>query len=260
MVKKSILHSTDGPIATVVIDNPDKLNALSLGAWAELGRVMRVLSENDAIRCVVIRGSGDRAFCAGADISEFPDVRATAAQAGAYGKVVTETLAALTGCRHPTVAMIHGACTGGGLEVACGCDIRIAGASARFGVPINRLGHAFAFAEMTPVLAVAGRSLVLELLLEGRIMGAEEAQRRGLVSRVVADADLEAEVRATAGRIAGGAPLANRATKKFLNRLADPRPLSEAEIDEAFELCDSKDYAEGLRAFLAKEKPAFEGN
>ena len=103
-----------------------------------------------------------------------------------------------------------------------------------------------------PVLAVAGRSLVLELLLEGRIMGAEEAERRGLVSRLVADADLEAEVQATAGRIAGGAPLANRATKKFLNRLADPRPLSGAEIDEGYALCDSADYAEGLRAFLAK--------
>ncbi len=260
MVKKSIINSTEGPIATGVIENPDKLNALSLAAWAELGRVMRLVSENDGVRCVVVRGSGDKAFCAGADIAEFPEVRATAAQARAYGHVVAETLAALTECRHPTVAMILGACTGGGLEVACGCDIRLSGASARFGVPINRLGHAFAFAEMTPVLAVAGRGLVLELLLEGRIMGAEEALRRGLVSRVVADADLEAEVQATAERIAGGAPLANRATKKFLNRLADPRPLSEAEIDEAFELCDSEDYAEGLRAFLAKEKPTFEGN
>ena len=259
MVKKPILHSTDGPIAIVVIDNPDKLNALSLDAWAELGRVMRLLSGNDGVRCVVVRGSGDKAFSAGADITEFPEVRSTAAQARAYGAIVAETLAALTGCRHPTVAMIHGACTGGGLEVACGCDIRLCGASARFGVPINRLGHAFAFAEMTPVLAVAGRGLLLELLLEGRIMGADEAERRGLVSRVVADADLGAEVQATADRIAGGAPLGNRATKKFLNRLADPRPLSKTEIDEAFKLCDSEDYAEGLRGFLAKEKPVFEG-
>ena len=83
MVKKPILHSTDGPIAIVVIDNPDKLNALSLDAWAELGRVMRLLSGNGGVRCVVVRGSGDKAFSAGADITEFPEIRSTAAQATA---------------------------------------------------------------------------------------------------------------------------------------------------------------------------------
>ena len=254
-----ILQTIDGPIATVVLNNPDKMNALTLDAWAGLGRVIAALSENTDLRCVVIRGAGDKAFCAGADIADFVENRADAAQARDYGAVVAETLNALVGCLHPTVAVIQGACTGGGLEIACCCDIRIANASSRFGVPINRLGHAFAYPEMAPVVAAVGRRMVLELLLEGRIMDSGEAERCGLVNRVVVDKDLDVEAEATAGRIAEGAPLANRATKKFLNRLLDPTPLTREELDEAYELCDSEDYAEGMRAFLAKEKPDFKG-
>jgi len=252
-------HAVEGAVYTVVIDNEAKLNALDLDTWGELGRTMAALGNNAAIRCVVVRGAGDRAFSAGADIAEFPNTRANAAQARAYGAVVAETLTAIQDCAHPTLAMINGVCTGGGMEIACACDIRIAAASARFGVPINRLGHAFAYAEMAPVVAVLGRALVMELLLEGRILDSEEAARRGLVSRVVADHGLEAEVAATAARIAEGAPLANRATKRFLRRLADGRPLTAAETAEAYALCDSADYAEGLAAFLAKRKPKFEG-
>ena len=147
-----ILQTIDGPIATVVLNNPDKMNALTLDAWAGLGRVIAALSENTDLRCVVIRGAGDKAFCAGADIADFVENRADAAQARNYGAVVAETLNALVGCLHPTVAVIQGACTGGGLEIACCCDIRIANASSRFGVPINRLGHAFAYPEMAPVV------------------------------------------------------------------------------------------------------------
>jgi enoyl-CoA hydratase/carnithine racemase len=101
--------------------------------------------------------------------------------------------------------------------------------------------------------------MLMKQLMEGRIMDSDEAERCGLVNRVVADKDLDAEAEATAGRIAEGAPLANRATKKFLNRLLDPTPLTREELDEAYELCDSEDYAEGMRAFLAKEKPDFKG-
>lgn len=254
-----ISHAVEGAVYTVVIDNPARLNALDRDTWAELGRAMAALGNNEALRCVVVRGAGDRAFSAGADIADFPATRASAAQAREYGAVVAEALKAVQECAHPTIAMINGVCTGGGVEIACACDIRIAGASARFGVPINRLGHAFAYPEMAPVLAVLGRALVLELLLEGRIMDSAEAERRGLVSRVVPDGDLAAEVAATAARIAEGAPLANRATKRFVRRLGEPRPLSPDEIAEAYALCDSADYAEGLAAFLAKRKPRFEG-
>ena len=258
-----ILLSIEGTVATVVLNNPDKLNAITLAGWVALGQTMTALSDNADLRCVVIRGAGDKAFSAGADIAEFPQVRANAAQAREYGAGVADALAALTNCIHPVVAAIQGACTGGGLEVACGCDLRISNASGRFGSPINKLGHSFAYDELKTVLAVASRALILELILEGRIMDALEALSRGLVNRVVADAEFDNEIQATTARIVSGAPLVSRTTKKFLRRIvgpgADPALLTQAEIDEGYALCDSKDYAEGMRAFLAKQKPTFEG-
>ena len=254
-----ILTERTGAVATLVINNPAKRNALTLAAWRGLRAAVAELDDDENLRCIVLRGAGTDAFAAGADISEFPDLRSNSAQAQDYGVVVAAALDALINCRHPTIAMIHGACTGGGLEIACCCDIRISGTSGRFGVPIKLVGHAFAYPEMVPVTEVAGRALVLELLLEGRIMEAAEAERRGLVSRMVDDAELEAEVREAAKRIDEGAPLAARATKRFINRLATGQPLTSEEVAESYALCDSEDYAEGVRAFTAKEKPKFRG-
>jgi enoyl-CoA hydratase/carnithine racemase len=254
-----ILTQRDGPIATVVINNPGKRNALSKAAWMHLGDVFAELSTEDDIRCIVVRGAGTEAFAAGADISEFPTVRANAEQARTYGDAVSHAIDALTACRHPTIAMILGACTGGGLEIACACDLRISGESGRFGVPINRIGHPMAYPELKAVQDVVGRAVVLELLLEGGIVDAAEAERRGLLTRVVPEARVEEETYATARRIARGAPLAARANKRFARRLDDPAPLTPEEMDEAFQLCDSEDYQQGFRAFLAKKKPEFKG-
>jgi len=254
-----ILTETDGPIATVILNNPGKRNALGRAAWGALADTIGDLNGRDDLRCVIIRGAGEQAFAAGADISEFPENRANGEQAMAYGEDVERALAALLACKHPTLAMIYGACTGGGLEIASCCDMRIAGTSARLGVPINRIGHAFAPAEMKPVIDLVGKALVLELLLEGRIFDADEALARGLVNRVVADDQLANDVRASANRIARGAPLAARMTKSLVHKVMDGQPLSEAELRDAYSLCDSDDYAEGVRAFLAKEKPDFKG-
>jgi enoyl-CoA hydratase/carnithine racemase len=254
-----ITTARDGAIATVTINNPAKRNALTKAAWQRLAATMHTLSADEGLRCIVLRGAGTEAFAAGADISEFARERATALQAKRYHEAVTEGIYAVQDCLHPTIAMIYGACTGGGMEIACACDLRISGESGRFGVPINRLGHALAYPEMKLVQQVVGRALVLEILLEGRILDAHEAERRGLLNRVVPDDKLEDEVTATAQRIVRGAPLAARANKRFARRLADPTPLSQKEINESYALCDSEDYKEGVRAFLAKEKPVFKG-
>ena len=255
----TILVKRDAAIATVVLNNPEKLNALSFAMWMRLGEVMRELEADDGVRCIVLRGAGDKAFAAGADIAEFETTRANARVAKDYGKKIESTMRAVAECRHPTVAMIHGVCVGGGLEIASQCDLRICGASSRFGIPINKLGLVVGYGEMAALIDLVGRATALEILLEGRVFGAAEAKEKGLVNRVVADGEVEAEALAAAARIAAGAPLVARWHKKFARRLADSRPLSDAERDESYACFDSEDYRIGFKAFLAKIKPEFKG-
>jgi enoyl-CoA hydratase len=254
-----ILVERDGAIATVVLNAPAKLNALSLASWTELGARVRELSAEPDLRCVVLRGSGTKAFGAGADIAEFPAVRADFAQGRTYGDLIASTMQAIGDCVHPTVAMIHGACVGGGLEVALMCDLRICGEGSRFGIPMNRLGLTMGYGELMGLLAVTGPATALEMLLEGRIFDAREALAKGLVSRVVADDQVEAEAGAAAARIAAGAPLVARWHKQFIRRLRPAAPLSREEWNEGFACYDTEDYREGLRAFLAKQTPRFKG-
>jgi enoyl-CoA hydratase/carnithine racemase len=251
----------DGAIATVTLSNPAKLNAITVAMWRELARAMETLSADEALRCVVVRGAGNRAFAAGADIAEFASARADAAQGRVYHREhVHGALQAVGECRHPTVAMIHGSCAGGGLEIACMCDLRVAGESARFGVPINRLGFAIAYDELAALLPLSGRAVALEILIEGRMWDAQEALAKGLLARVVPDAMLEAEAYAAARRIADGTPLVNRWHKRFVRRLAPrPDPLSEAEIEENFAYFATADYRIGMNAFAQKKKPRFIG-
>jgi len=260
-MNSGILTKRDGAIATVTLSNPGKLNALTVAMWQELARAMRRLSADEELRCVVLRGAGDEAFAAGADIAEFAWARDNAEQGKVYHRqYVHGALMAVSECRHPTVAMIHGPCAGGGLEIACMCDVRIAGESGRFGVPINRLGFAIGYDELAALLPLTGRAVALEILVEGRMWEAWEALQKGLLARVVPDANLEEEAYATARRIIEGAPLVNRWHKRFVRRLApQPAPLTDAEIEENFAYFETEDYRIGMDAFAKKKKPKFVG-
>lgn len=258
-MRETILVGRDGPIATVVLNRPDKLNALTRPMWQGLGDAVRALSADDSLRCIVLRGAGERAFSPGNDIGEFATARSNKAQAIEYGAIMHATAQALENCRHPIVAQIHGICVGGGLEIAAFADVRICGTSSRFGAPIKNLGLVMAYAEMAPLARLVGPAVALEILLEGRIFDAAEAKEKGIVTRVVPDAEVAAEARAAAQRIADGAPLAARWHKKFARRLADPRPLTDAERDECFDCFDTEDFRIGYAAFLAKRKPEFTG-
>lgn len=249
----------DGGVATVTLDRPDKLNAMTMAMYEELGLAFERLAGDGSVRCVVLRGAGERAFCPGSDIGEFDTSRSGIEQAKDYARRTNAAVLKVRDCPHPTVALIRGVCIGGGLEIASLCDIRICGSSSRFGVPINRLGLTVDFDELEMFVDLIGRRATLEILLEGRIFGADEALRKGLVSRVVPDGEVEEEVFATARRIAAAAPLVNHWHKEFIRRLADPTPLSAAERDRAYACYETEDYRTGCRAFAEKKQPEFTG-
>ncbi len=254
----STVHLTvTGETATLVLDNPGKLNAIDLGMWQQLAGKVATISADPAIRCVVIRGAGQDAFAAGGDLEEFVTGRATLEQALHYHGQVAAALNAIADCPHPTVALIQGACIGGGLEIAGVCDLRISGESARFGAPINKLGFSMYPGEMEGLLKLAGAAVMKEILLEGRILTATEAYEKGLVTRVVPDGQVEDEAYATARRIGAGAPLVAGWHKQWIRRLQSGKPLNDEEKAASFAFLETEDYQEGLAAFLEKRKPVF---
>ncbi|MDR2638035.1 MAG: enoyl-CoA hydratase/isomerase family protein [Zoogloeaceae bacterium] len=245
-------------LATIVLDNPDKLNAINFAMWRELHRVVNLVGQDEDIRCVVLRGTGEH-FASGGDLEEFQRLRATLAQALVYHEEVANALTAIRHCPHPTLAAIRGACIGGGLEIASCCDIRICDTSARFGAPINKLGFSMYPGEMAGLLKLAGQATVAEILLEARILDAAEAERKNLVSRVVAPEKLDEEIAGAVRRIMAGAPRVATWHKHWMRRLQHDAPLSEEEKESAFAFLESEDYREGLAAFLEKRKPRFTG-
>ncbi len=253
----SIDLAIQGEIATLTLNNPDKLNAINLAMWRELIENCRKIAVHRSIRCVVIRGAGEDAFAAGGDLEEFVTARATLDQALHYHGEVAQALNAIADCPHPTVALIRGACIGGGLEIAGACDLRIAGENARFGAPINKLGFSMYPGEMEGLLRLVGPAVMKEILLEGRILSAGEAYEKGLLTRIVTDAQVEDEAYATARRICNGAPLVAGWHKQWIKRLLDSRPLTDEEKAASFAFLETEDYKEGLAAFLEKRKPAF---
>jgi enoyl-CoA hydratase len=256
---ETVLLTRDGAIATVTLNKPERLNALDKGMWRALAEIFTRLDADESLRCVILRGAGDKAFAAGADIAEFETERKDVAQAREYGRIAQGAMDAVAHCRHPVIAMIRGACVGGGLEMASVCDLRLCGESSRFGVPVKNLGLVMAYGEMKGLIDLVGRAVALEIVLEGRVFGAQEAKEKGLVNRVVPDDKVEEEAAATARRIAEGAPLVARWHKKFARRLAEPRPLTPEEDDESFACFGTEDFRIGYRAFLAKRKPEFRG-
>jgi len=257
-MESDILCERDGDIATVTLFNPDKLNALNARMWSRLRETMQGLAADGELRCVILRGEG-AAFAAGGDLEEFKTARADVDRALAYHEAVGEALAAIEFCPHPTVAAILGPCVGGGLEIACACDLRIAGEGAKFGAPIMKLGFSMYPGELAGFLKLAGPAVAKEILLEGRLLNAAEAYAKGLLTRVVADDAVGSEAQATAARIAAGAPLVARWHKQWIARLLDGRPLTAEEKRASFAFLDTQDYAEGLAAFLEKRPPQFRG-
>jgi enoyl-CoA hydratase/carnithine racemase len=249
-----------GPIGRLTLSHPGKLDAMSRPMWRELREAFLRIQQDAELRCVVVSGENG-SFCAGGDIAEYPSFRFHAESlARFHEQEVWGALAAMLACEVPLVARIDGACMGAGLEIACCCDLRIAGTGARFGAPIGRLGFPMAPREAQLVAAVAGESTLREMLLEAVQLDAREMKARGFLQRVVADEDLATEVEASAERIARLAPQAARMNKRTLRRLGGrpaDAPLPADMLERAYDYASSAEHREGISAFLEKRVPRF---
>ena len=248
-----------GAVATVTFDRPARRNAFDLAMWQGLRATMDVLSDDETLRCVVLRGAGTEAFSAGADISAFAAERGSRAQEDRYAAALHEAMQAIRLCRHPVVAMIHGWCVGGGAGIATMCDFRVGGEGMRFGITARNLGIWYPYAELDPVIQLAGTGVAAEIFIEGRIFTGREAYEKGLLSRLVADDAVEAEALALAARIAEGSPLSARFHKAAIRRLRGLLPLTAEEEAAVNDFAETEDFRNATRAFLEKRKPVWRG-
>jgi enoyl-CoA hydratase/carnithine racemase len=253
------LHAR-GPVARITLSHPGKLDAMSRAMWRELRQAFERIQSDRELRCVVLAGENG-GFCAGGDIAEYPQFRFHPETLQRFHEEeVWGGLAAMLACDVPIVAEIAGACMGAGLEIACCCDIRIAGVSARFGAPIARLGFPMAPREAQLVAAVAGEATLREMLLEAVILDAREMKARGFLQRVVDNEALADEAIACAERIAQLAPQAARMNKRTLRRVAGNAPDAPLPADvlaRAYDYATSGEHKEGISAFLEKRPPRF---
>lgn len=245
-----------GPVASVTLSHPGKLNAMSRLMWRQLRSVFESIQQNPDLRCVVIAGAKQN-FCAGGDISEYADFRFQEASLREFHETdVWGALQAMLDCDLPVVAQIEGQCMGAGVEIASCCDIRLAGASAKFGAPIARLGFPMAPREAQLVAREAGLGVARQMLLEAAIFSAAELKAAGFVSRVLADDQVAAEAQTAAQRIAALAPQAARRNKQTLRALSNPAAATH-QTGKSYGYADSAEHREGIQAFLEKRKPVF---
>lgn len=257
---KMLAEKADG-IGWMTFNNPERRNATSLEMWQAIAVILDDFAADPAVRVVVMRGAGDKAFVSGADISQFEDQRANAEAAARYNEVADGARAAMAALDKPLIAMIRGYCLGGGVALAMAADMRFAADDASFGIPAARLGISYGFGYLKKLVDLVGPAYAKEMLLTARRFGAAEALHIGLVNRVVPVAELEATVREVCAAIIDNAPLSIVANKATIDEaLKDPDARDMARIDELARVCfDSADYAEGRRAFMEKRKPVWTG-
>jgi enoyl-CoA hydratase/carnithine racemase len=256
-----ILQNISDGVGVITFNNPDKRNAMSLDMWEGLGHALVELRDHADVRVVILVGAGDKAFVSGADISQFEKNRHNAQASEEYAKRSAARRALLADYPKPTIACIRGFCLGGGMQVAMLADIRIASGNSQFGIPAAKLGIAYGYDGLKNLVSLVGPSWARLLMYTAMRIDAAEAERIGLVDRVVPDAELWGATMEIARTISGNAPLAIQAAKITIAQvLKDPDKRDMDAIKAIGTACmDSEDFREGRRAFMEKRKPGFTG-
>lgn len=246
----------DGAVALVTLSNPAKFNAMSRAMWRELRQVFNELQLHNHLRAVLVAGDGGH-FCAGGDIAEYTDFRFHPdGLRDFHENDVWGGLSAMLACDLPMVAQIEGNCMGAGVEIACCCDIRVAGQGARFGAPIAKLGFPMAPREAELVVREVGLATARQMLLEAAVLDAPTLLVRGFLQAVLHDTDVPADAMQRVQRITRLAPQAARLNKQALRALASEQG-AQALLANAYDYADSAEHREGISAFLAKRPPSF---
>lgn len=258
--ERLIAHKT-GPVGWLIFNNPARRNALSVDMWEGMAPVLDGYADDPEVRVVVLKGAGDKAFVAGADISQFENQRASKEAVAHYDEMSKRALGALQRIGKPTIAMIRGFCIGGGLNVAMSCDLRIAAADARLAIPAAKLGLGYAYDGVKKLVSLVGPAYAKEIYFTGRQFDAAEAHQMGLLNRVVPVEALESTIETLTATIADNAPLTVKSTKLSVDVSVSDDPSKRlAEVEAAVAACfASQDYIEGRRAFMEKRKPKFRG-
>lgn len=257
---KCIEFSVAAQVATLTVCNPNHHNAMTLEMWHALPSLITRAEQDATVRAIVIRGKGDDAFISGADISEFSELRARGAPARAYDRANSIAFAAIRNCGKPTIAMIQGACMGGGFGIAAACDLRYASESATFAIPAAKLGIGYPVDAMHDIVGAIGSSAAKELFYTSKTINAQVAHRLGFLNQTFPSDELEVHTISVAMQVAIGAPLTIHAAKMAIIAVETQSEEAMASANSAAEICfDSTDYEEGVNAFLNKRKALFSG-
>jgi enoyl-CoA hydratase/carnithine racemase len=259
--KDKILGTKKGAIGTLTFNYPERLNAISPEMSQAAAEVIGDFAADPAIRVVILRGAGTKAFVSGGDISKYEGNRSTPEQIAAYNKMTSGFRASLRGIGKPTIAMIRGWCLGGGLAIALNCDMRICSEDAQFGIPAAKLGIGYSAESLAQLIELVGPALAKEVLFTARRYTAYEAHRIGLVNHVCQASMLESFVNSYAETMANNAPLSIVAAKRVIDEyVKDPEKRNQKLADDAVAACfASEDYKEGRKAFMEKRKPVWTG-
>ncbi|KZB86324.1 enoyl-CoA hydratase/isomerase family protein [Amycolatopsis regifaucium] len=247
----------DGEVARLMFSRPEKMNAITYGMWSAIPDVVARVEADPAIKVLVLTGAGAH-FSAGADISEFRDLRSTADAAETYDKAVDGAVAALAASRKPTVAMIQGNCIGGGCQIAVACDFRFAAEGSRFGITPSKLGIVYHFDSTRQLISLVGPAHAKYFLLSGELVDARRAREIGLLNDVFPAEELESSTMKFVETLASRSQASVRGMNRIIEKIVAGQEESDAEVDEIrLGALHGEDYAEGVAAFLARRPPKF---